>query len=46
MNVHTSRILPVIMPLIILIGLAGVISACGKKGAPEPPTQKEEIERR
>lgn len=45
MNVHSDQILNGILALVILISLAGVISACGKKGALEPPPLKVETKR-
>tara|TARA_A100001037_G_scaffold212320_1_gene190358 strand:- start:11905 stop:12045 length:141 start_codon:yes stop_codon:yes gene_type:complete len=46
MTFCTGRILPVIMALVISIGLASALSACGKKGPLEPPLKKEETKRR
>lgn len=46
MNVYTGRSLRVILALVTFIGLAGAISACGKKGSLEPPPHKEENKRR
>ncbi len=36
----------IVLTLLVAVALAGGLSACGKKGPPQPPPAEEERERR
>lgn len=46
MSRRPTRGLLLLAVLIIAVGAAGTLSACGKKGELEPPPEKEETKRR